>query len=281
MSFALSPDENRFTITTGQLAELIAKKTGEEPPTRQTIRNHRKDGKITTWKQVGKRYLFATEAVAEYLANAKRPKHGGKRKNAGRRKQAPPPPSELTRDAADAAAIRERIDERYDDNERPINGLTLDDVLRLTRPELTVLARVGLDAVGLTNTTIDRIGTIQRAQNEELKLAEKRGELVKVDRLTEAWSDSLQLILTELAALPKRAADSLSSIAWISDETVDSLCSLLHREGTDAELIDDVRSMLGRPADHAIKVRALLDSHVEGVRTTIAASPPRALTGDQ
>lgn len=276
-AFSLENTADGYPLSTGKLAKLIAGETNAAPPTTQTIRNHVKRGTITSCRWVGKHLRFDANAVQEYLANAPSTSHGGKRSNAGRKPSTPPADAPLTSRHADAAELRATIAQRAEDKQHPADAVTYDDVIRMSRAELLTLAWVGLEELGLNTAAVSRIKEIQLEQAVAMKLAKERGELVKASDLAAAWSDSCQRIIESLAALPKRASGTVASVAWVPDETIDQLCSMLHHADTDPAAIDEARTLLARPADHRIRIRAAIDAELARVRDAIADAPPAGL----
>jgi phage terminase Nu1 subunit (DNA packaging protein) len=278
-AFALEQPTDDYPLTTGALAKLIAERLGGDGPTTQTIRNHAQAGTIKSWKRFGKLLRFKPAAAQEYLANAPSPSRGGKRKNAGRKKNKPAERTDapLTSRHADAAELRATIAARAADNEYPEDAMRLEDVLNLSTAELRVLAWIGFEEIRLNTAAISRMKEIQSEQLTAMKLAKERGELVKADAVTSAWTESCQRVIEAMNALPKRAADTLASVAWVTDETIDQLCSMLHHQGTEPDVIDEARAILARPADHRTRIRAVLDAQTARVRESIAEQPPAGL----
>lgn len=267
------------TIGPTELSRLIERKTGSKGPTTETIRTHAKKGTITGTKDPDRGWRFASSAADEWINNHPTPRRGGRRAGAGKKKhgQSGTLPSEtLTGPVADAHAARDAVGGRMkpdDDGNRgppPPNAMLISDVLSCTRDELKALVYFnGHDGL-MPSAAIDRLKELQSLQLADLKLAEKRGELVEASKIALAWATEQQRIAGLVIDIAKQVAPRIANACWVSDEHCGRICSMLKHEGVGGDIISVVSHELSKPPELAGRVREMIDDAVRRVMAEVA-----------
>jgi len=280
--FALEPDAG--LVSPGELAALVARADGrarglkgaaletfvaEHTPTDQTIRNYARENRVPSTRGPHGRFLF-DPAIAVEAVRANRPerKHGGKRRNAGRKARTATP-DRAFRQAADYRATIDRVTARAKDGVRPLQALPAEALLNLTADELKIILGHA-DAAGIGQACLDRLETLLKIQALERKQAVENGRLLEADAALKAWSDAQRAARLRIDQLPARVADRVAQAAWVSPEAVDRLAKELAQAGVSGGLIDRLRETLAPPAELHARVRAVIADEVRGVCERIA-----------
>lgn len=270
---------------------------GDGPPvTRpysdQSVRNWRDAGYVTPVHRDARGCWYDPDDAAALAAKLPEPTHGGPREGAGRKKTTPGP-GPLERIADDARRCRDALD-RFEHEEAAVAAgeLDADDPgrKRTTVDELLVGFDVDelrlLLASDLLTGSMALTGAKHKLFNEALKsrkmlleIRAEEGTLVAADDVVRAWAAALAPVRSELERLPAALAAPVADAAWVPPETVDRLCSLLHREGVDPDTLEVVRNELARPLDLTARLTAVAQRALERARAAAAdAADPQDRT---
>lgn len=273
--FTLTPEP--ATLTTGELATRIGKRTGTTPPTTQTVRNHADAGRISGTK-TDQGWRFRPEAVDEWVRNVPTPRTGGRRRGSGRKKEHGDRP--LTRQAADVQHARDAVRARLTHDDRgeppplePVGMMRLGDVLRCSREELMVLATCAADESLMSEAQMRRLRELQDLKGGELKLRKEMGELVPVSDIEDAWRDAAALVAAALENTPKRTAARIAAVCWPGDRTRQTIAGVLKGAGVEGAVITAVLGELAQPPELVGRVRELLSKEIGEAMHAIARGP--------
>lgn len=264
-SFTLAPEDN--TLSTGELADLVARRTGTRPTT-QTVRNHAERGTIRGTKDPERGWRFPPAAVDEWVRNAATPRTGGKRRGAGRKPRSGDKP--LTRVATDIRAAREAVRERLTADDQgqlppvdPARMMRTIDVLRCTREELRALVSFGgPDESLLGDAQLRRVSEWLDLQTKQLRLDKEKGTLVPVAEVADAWAEAAAGVAGRLEAIPRQLAPRLAEVCWPGDTTRKTIAQTLKAAGVDGAVISAVLGELARPATLVGRVRKEIEHAV-------------------
>ncbi|PCI07956.1 hypothetical protein COB72_09315 [bacterium] len=277
-----------FTLVSGddgmvgptELGKLIELRTKEKAPTAQTIRNHAAKGTLTGTKDPDQGWRFSrATAVDQWIDNRKPPKHGGKRRGAGKSKDATRPSQTLTGPVTDgyaarsAIAARMALDDQGNLGPPPANAVLVTDVMMFTRAEVKALIIFNCHDGLLTTNHLSKLEKFQDLKFKDQKLAEKNGELVKASDIADAWSVEQSRIVNQVLSVPAKIAGRLSTAAWPSDETTSAICKLLHEEGVESDTVTIIGQMLAKPADLEGRFRMIIDAMVGKMMSEVAGPP--------
>ena len=262
------------TCSTGELAAIINRRSGEKPST-QTIRNHAEKGTITGVKEPDRGWRFKPDAAEQYIRNRPTPKHGGKRKHAddGLPSQTLTGTATMARDARATIQARLTSDEHGNLPDPPANAMRLEDVLRLTEDELQAIVSIRTPTNLLDSSQLSRLDDINKLQLSAMKVKEKKGELVEGNKIARAWIDEQQRIAGYIMDVPKQVAPRIAAACWVSDEHTARICKMLKAEEVGSDIITMVANELARPPELAGRIREIIDDAVRKVFADVAAPP--------
>ena len=274
-AFTLIGDDG--TMGPSELAAAIERKTGHRPTT-QTIRNHASKGTISGQKHPKIGWRFTDLAIEQWVRNRPTPKHGGRRKNAGKRKTDGLPSSTLTGIATRARDARQEIRAQLtpDDDgvlpEVPANAMRLIDVLRCTQEQVEAIVSIRTPVELMDSVQIARLDEINKLQHSSLKLAKEKGELVEARTVSAAWLEEQTRIANLVLNMPKAVSGRLAAACWISDEHRHRICSMIKEAGVDKDIITALSHELARPPEMVGRIRAMLDDALRKVMAEVAGA---------
>ena len=276
-------------VRTTEYGRLLAEAQGRAKPfSDETVRNYVKKKKITPVERDDKgRMLFDPASAEEDAQRLPKPTRGGERAGAGRpSKETEPGPLELAAERNKNA--RETV-ERYQDEERRVDEGTLDpgdpmrsrthldELVGFSVQELEMLASseiVNSGSAELTPAKLSNFHNLLKARELKLKIAREEGRLVEVSVIERAWSAVLAMVRNDLERIPAAVAGPVAEAAWVPPETIDEVCSMLHKDGVEDDTVDCVRRLLTRPIELTARITSLIERSVETSRRAMAESKP-------
>lgn len=263
---------------------IVADLLGRETPfSDETVRGWVRKGLLKVASTNGRGRLFNPAHAPAVAQNLPQPKHGGARRNAGRKKKHGTtdgaPLSQEMKKAAEARealdAIKQRIDDEHDPD--PDKAVHVSELLGFTRDELrAILAVFGTGHHGLSPAKVGLLKDLVELQYKEKRLAVENGELVKKSEIIDAVRKSHAPVVEMLDQLPSSLTNELAPRVWITDVQVDRLLSMvyatLERLGVDPKhpeaiaMLDTLRAELRRPESLMATMRAIIGTAVDSAR---------------
>ena len=184
--------------------------------------------------------------------------------------------------AAKAKTAIEAFLERVKDDEQvdPSDAVHVSELLNITRQEFrAVLAVYGTKEYGMSPAMMGVLDRWLDDRAKEMRFQREAGELIKKDDMIAAIHASQAPVVEMLSALPVKVTETIAPHCWVSESTTDSLIAMLYHmlgelgiDRKDPEVVatlDEIRTMLARPAPLEATLRTLIAGAVDGARTTL------------
>lgn len=273
MSESFQLNTERRLVRSADLAKAVARRTGEKPVSSQTIANWAERGVVTVAEtgEDGTRWFDLDTAVDEAVANRPSPRHGGARRNAGRKPDEPAADPAI-RAAADAGAARDTVRARHqeDANQRPPNAVPLAELANITLDELQrLIAFVGVDALGISQVGLERLEYLGKIKAQQRAEAEQAGRLVRAEDLQDRWNEALRRIARIIESTPARVIDALLPLAYPSPEQVDRMIRKLKELGADKAMLDAARDAVSVPPELSNRLLSVVRDEIRGTQQAI------------
>lgn len=270
-----------------RIAELVAEYQGRETPySDQSVRNWVKKGYLKPAGSNKRGKLYNPAHVPAIAQNLPSPKHGGARRNAGRKKQVEStdnaPLTKEMKKAAEARDAAEAFLERIKNHEEPPpdEAVHVSELLGFTRQELrAILAMYGVREHSISPAKVDLLNKLLDLKFKDQRLEKENGELVEKSAMIDAIKDTHRPVVEMLSQLPATLLSELNPWVWLNQAAVNAVMSrvnaALSELGLDQSnetvraMLDTLRADISRPPSLDATLRALIDRTVDHARRTL------------
>ena len=286
--------------------KLVAEKQGRtdehgacKPYTSQSVTNWVNRGACSVAHEDQRGRFYNPAHAATVAENIPAPSRGGARRGSGRKAKhtqktassrtqgdlktgSEAPLAQEMDKAAKAKTAIEAFLERVKDDEQvdPSDAVHVSELLNITRQEFrAVLAVYGTKEYGMSPAMMGVLDRWLDDRAKEMRFQREAGELIKKDDMIAAIHASQAPVVEMLSALPVKVTETIAPHCWVSESTTDSLIAMLYHmlgelgiDRKDPEVVatlDEIRTMLARPAPLEATLRTLIAGAVDGARTTL------------
>ena len=286
--------------------KLVAEKQGRtdehgacKPYTSQSVTNWVNRGACSVAHEDQRGRFYNPAHAATVAENIPAPSRGGARRGSGRKAKhtqktassrtqgdlktgSEAPLAQEMDKAAKAKTAIEAFLQRVKDDEQvdPSDAVHVSELLNITRQEFrAVLAVYGTKEYGMSPAMMGVLDRWLDDRAKEMRFQREAGELIKKDDMIAAIHASQAPVVEMLSALPVKVTETIAPHCWVSESTTDSLIAMLYHmlgelgiDRKDPEVVatlDEIRTMLARPAPLEATLRTLIAGAVDGARTTL------------